>query len=181
MGRSARGTRVVGRPMKQLHMDQDEKVLLVTRRYFLTLLWEVAVAFFLIVMPFFLMFPLFAWGRWGVAFFVYSVAVGAVVLLKIFVMWRFNTLMITSKRVIKTKQKGFFDRTISEMLISRINDVSHRVHGIWATAFHFGTLHIVAGNGQTVLDFEHMKDPQQALRILGELLQKVIHDGGARA
>lgn len=137
-------------------------------------------AFFLLAMPFFLMFPLFSYGWWGMVFFIYCVLVGLLVLLKIFVMWNFNTLLITNKRVIKTKQRGFFDRTISEMLISRINDVSHRLHGFWAMVFHFGTLHIVAGNGQTVLDFPHMKNPETAQRILNALLQRIPHDGGAK-
>lgn len=167
--------------MSQLNLDQDERVLLITRRYFLTLLWEVAVAFFLIVMPFFLMFPLFSYGRLGLWFFIYSIAVGVLVLIKIMVMWHFNTLTITTKRVIKTKQKGFFDRAVFDMPISRVNDVSRRIHGFFGTLFHFGTLHIVAGNGQTILDFEHMHNPGQATRILSELLQKAPHEGGAKA
>ena len=166
--------------MKHLNLDKDEKLLLISRRYFLTLLWEVGVAFFLIVMPVFLMFSLFSYGRPGVGFFIYCVAVGLLVLLKLLIMWNFNTLIITSKRVLKTRQKGFFDRTISEMLISRINDVSHHISGVWATMFHFGTLHIVAGNGQTVLDFPYMKNPERAQRILNELLQKTPHETGGK-
>lgn len=163
-----------------LELDHDEKLLWITRRYFFTLIWELLVAFFLIIMPFFLLFPLFSWGRWGIIFFIYSVVVGLLVLVKLFVMWNFNTLMITTKRVLKTKQRGFFDRTVSEMLISRVNDVSHRIQGFWGTILHYGTLHIVAGNGQTVLDFLHMKNPEQAQRILNELLQKVPQESGAR-
>lgn len=156
-----------------LNLDKDERLLLISRRYFLTLAWELFVAFFLIGMPFFLMFPLFSYGRLGIGFFIYAVMVGFLVLFKLFIMWNFNTLSITTKRVIKTRQKGFFDRTISEMLISRVNDVSHHIRGLWATMFHFGTLHIVAGNGQTVLDFPHMKNPEAAQKILNDLLQKV--------
>lgn len=166
--------------MSHLNLDKDEKVLLISRRYFPTLLWEVAVAFFLIVMPFFLMFPLFSYGRLGLGFFIYCVALGILVLIKIMVMWSFNTLTITSKRVIKTKQKGFFDRRVSEMLISRINDVSHHIRGFWSTLLHYGTLHIVAGNGDTVLEFEHMKNPGRALRILNKILQELPHEGLAR-
>lgn len=167
--------------MKHLNLDADEKVLLISRRYFLTLVWEVLVAFFLIVMPFFLMFPLFAYGSLGVGFFFYAVAVGLLVLLKLFVMWNFNTLIITTKRVIKTRQKGFFDRTISEMLISRINDVAHHIRGVWATMFHYGTLHIVAGNGQTILDFPHMRNPEAAQKILNDLLQKISPEQHSKA
>lgn len=167
--------------MSHLTLDHDEKLRLVTRRYFPTLLAHMIGAFFVVIMPFFLMFPLFSYGRLGVAFFAYCVAVGLLLFVRTIVMWNFNTLLITTKRVIKTKQKGFFDRTVSEMLLSRINDVSHRVHGVWGTMLHYGTLHIVAGNGQTVLDFHHMKDPEHAQRILNELLQQTPHEGGARA
>ncbi|MBI2551803.1 PH domain-containing protein [Candidatus Uhrbacteria bacterium] len=159
--------------MTHLNLDQDEKVLLISRRYFLTLLKQVLVAFFLMVMPFFLMFPLFSWGKWGIVFFVYSVSVGIIVLVEIYVVWHFNTLTITTKRVIKTKQHGFFDRRVSEMLVSRINDVSHHIKGFWGTLLRCGTLHIVAGNGDTVLDFPHMKNPSRALRILNKLLQVI--------
>jgi len=162
--------------MKNLNLDQDEHVLLVTRRYFFTLLHWVFVAFFLIVMPFFLLFPLFAWGKWGIVFFAYSIAVGFLLFLKIFVVWNFNMLVITSKRVIKIRQSGFFDRKVFEMLISRINDVSHHIRGFWGTILRYGTLHIVAGNGETILDFPNMKNPGKALRILNNLLQNIPKD-----
>lgn len=165
---------------KNLNPDPDEKVLLTTRRYFLTLIHQMVIAFFLIVMPFFLMFPLFSWGRVGKIIFLYSIIVGVLLLLKMLVLWHFNTLVITSKRVIKTRQKGFFDRRVSEMLLSRINDVSHHVRGVWSTLFKFGTLHIVAGNGETVLDFPHMKDPGRALRILNTLLQDIPQETATR-
>lgn len=167
--------------MQELNLDEDEKVLLMTRRYFLTLMHWVVIAFFLIVMPFFLLFPLFAWGRWGLALFIYSIVVGLLLLLKIFIVWHFNTLVITNKRVIKTKQHGFFDRRVFEMLISRINDVSHHIKGIGGTIFRYGILHIMAGNGETILDFHHMKNPGQALRILNNLLQEVNEDWDAEA
>lgn len=162
--------------MKGLNLDPGEQVLLVTRRYFFTLLHWIFVAFFLIVMPFFLLFPLFAWGKWGIAFFIYSIAVGLLLFLKIYVVWNFNTLVITNKRVIKTRQHGFFDRKVFEMLISRINDVSHHIKGVWGTIFRYGVLHIVAGNGETVLDFASMKNPGKALRILNNLLQEISKD-----
>ncbi|OGL84672.1 hypothetical protein A3H11_02825 [Candidatus Uhrbacteria bacterium RIFCSPLOWO2_12_FULL_47_10] len=166
--------------MKHLMLDADEKVRLITRRYFLTLISHLLAAFFVIVMPFFLLFPLFSYGWIGISFFIYCVAVGVLLFARTLVMWNFNTLVITTKRVIKTKQKGFFDRTVSEMLISRINDVSHRVHGLWGTILHYGTLHIVAGNGQTVLDFQCVRNPEKAQRILNELLQQIPHEVGAK-
>ncbi|KKU12710.1 MAG: hypothetical protein UX17_C0040G0003 [Parcubacteria group bacterium GW2011_GWC2_45_7] len=87
-------------------------------------------------------------------------------------------MIITTKRVVKIRQVGFFDRTVSEMLLSRINDVSHRIRGFWSTIFHYGTLHIVAGNGETVLDFEYMQNPGKALKILNGLLQRLPSDDG---
>lgn len=164
-----------------LNLDPDEKVLLLTRRYFLTLWHHLFISFVLIVMPFFLMFPLFSWGRWGIALFIYCIAVGVMELFKTYVMWHFNTLMITNKRVVKTKQKGFFDRKVFEMPISRINDVSHHIKGVWGTMFRYGTLHIVAGNGETILDFAKMKNPERALRILNSLLQEMHEDWSASA
>ena len=164
-----------------LNLDPGEKILLVSRRYFPTLLWEVVLAFFLLIVPFFLMFPLFFWGKWGIGFFIYCIAVGFLVLIKIYIVWNFNTLTITSKRVIKTKQRGFFDRRVSEMLISRVNDVSHHIKGFGGTLLRYGTLHIVAGNGDTVLDFAHMKNPGRALRILNQLLQDLPHDPSGKA
>src|SRR3989338_8882740 len=108
-------------------LDKDEKVLFITRRYFFTFFWQLFLAFFLVVMAFFLMFPLFAWGRLGVALFIYCIVVGLIVFCKMYVLWRCNILMITTTRVIKTVQHGFFDQQISEILIPRISDVSYRV------------------------------------------------------
>lgn len=153
-------------------LDHDEKVLFLARHHWAIFFGHMVLVLFLIVMPFFLMFPLFGWGRWGMIFFGYSIFVGLLVFLRTYIVWNVTTLMITNKRVVKTTQTGFFDTQVSEMMIARINDVSHRIKGFWGTLMHYGTLRLIGSNQDAALEFTAMRHPERARKILATILQK---------
>ncbi len=165
--------------MKPLTLDSDEKILFLSHQHWAIFFWRIVLVVFLIVMPFFLMFPLFAWGRLGIALFVYSIAVGVLVLLRTYVVWHLTTLVITNKRVFKTAQSGFFDTQVSEMMLSRINDVSHRIKGFWGTLMRYGTLRTVGSNRDVAFEFTAMRDPERARKILATLLHAPASAGNA--
>lgn len=50
----------------------------------------------------------------------------------------YDMLIITENEIIDIDQNGLFDRHISEISLLRVQDVSARVKGLWATLFNYG-------------------------------------------
>lgn len=53
-----------------------------------------------------------------------------------------NVWVITSQRIVKIQQFGFFDRKVSSFLLVRVQDVTTSVDGIFADLFGFGTVQV---------------------------------------
>lgn len=50
--------------------------------------------------------------------------------------------VITNQRILDIEQKGFFSREVSEIPISRVQDVTIEVHGIIRTLLGYGTIRL---------------------------------------
>lgn len=56
--------------------------------------------------------------------------------------WSRDRYIITTERIIGIDQRGLFSRRVSEIELDRIQNVTHAVDGLFATAFNFGTITI---------------------------------------
>ncbi len=177
-----------------LQLKDAEDVKLISRRHAITLFPGLFGAFLLIVIPFFLLFPLFAWGIPGVIAFLASVIIGVVVAIRTFIIWDADVLIVTTTRIVDVDQKGVFSRIVSEAPVASIQDVSWRRHGIAETVFGMGTLRVAAERvtiearripkpelvGEAINDLRHATTPkrtdlaperQEALRRITKLLE----------
>ncbi len=84
--------------------------------------------------------------------------------------WYFSVFIITNQRFIQIKQKGFFNRSVVDLGLDKIQSVSYQVAGMQETLLGFGTIMI-----QTVvggLELEHIHHPpevhERILRIMKE-------------
>lgn len=100
----------------------------------------------LFLLPFFLLFPLFTRGKWGVAGFIVLLSVAVIFSFYRLVDWYFNCGIITNMRVIDIDQKGLFARTVSEVPYYKIDDVSYNIKGFRQTMFRYGNV-VVAIKG----------------------------------
>lgn len=69
------------------------------------------------------------WGIWTSTFIAFS-------------NYYLDVLVVTDERVLHIDQHGPFSRTVSELRLSRIQDVSIEQHGLLPTLIHFGDIHI---------------------------------------
>lgn len=61
--------------------------------------------------------------------------------------------IITDRRIIDVEQKGLFRRAISEIPLTRVQDVTIEIHGIVETFLKFGTIRIqTAGEREFTID-----------------------------
>ncbi|OGI22794.1 MAG: hypothetical protein A3E91_03805 [Candidatus Moranbacteria bacterium RIFCSPHIGHO2_12_FULL_40_10] len=99
--------------------------------------------------------------------------------------------IVTSERVINIEQKGLFNRIISELKLSRIQDVTTEVNGIIQTVLNFGDVHIQTAGEESKFFLRHIPDPGGIKSILmdlqknkekeetdelGEMIEKKIHE-----
>ncbi len=153
-----------------IKLKDDEKVLRIVRGYWLVQTPRALLAFSAVAVPFFLMYPLFSAGRWGVAGFVVSVFAGTVYALRLLYLWFWNAFLVTNHRVIDVDQRGFFSRTVSEATYDKIQDVSFTVHGVWGTMFGFGKLDLQTAGSSANLELAHVKDPKEMHHLITETM-----------
>lgn len=66
--------------------------------------------------------------------------------------------IITNRRLIDVEQHGLFSRTISELPMEKIQNVTLEIHGLMATILHFGNLKVETASRSTfvIRDAPHM-------------------------
>ena len=157
-----------------IKLKEKEKIVFIIRRYGLTFFWSWILVFVLFVVPFFFMFWLFNHSWWGQALFFIPVVVGVFILIKTIFIWKKNILVITTHRVVDIDQRGFFDKEVSDVPYSQIEDVSGRIKGFWGTIFRYGNLQIQTGNSNVQIVVEKIKQPVYLQQEINELREPYL-------
>ncbi len=76
-----------------------------------------------------------------------------------FIDYYLDLWIITNDRIIDIEQKGLFDRTITELELFRIQDVTTNVTGIFGTIFHYGNLTVTTASNTNSIIFHHIPHP----------------------
>jgi len=76
-----------------------------------------------------------------------------------FIDYYLDVWIVTNDRIIDIEQFGLFSRTVSEVDLFRIQDVTSTVHGIFPTFFNYGDLHIKTASSNIDVIFRKIKDP----------------------
>lgn len=125
-----------------LQLKDEEDVKLIVRRHAVTLLGGLGIAFVCIVLPFFFLFPLFAWGIAGITLFGTLLIAGIVIAVRTMLLWDADVLVVTTLRLVDVDQKGLFSRFVKETPLSGIQDVAWHRKGFVDTVFRVGTLDV---------------------------------------
>lgn len=64
-------------------------------------------------------------------------------------------------RIINSVQNGFFDRRVSELSLSNIQDVSVNMDGMVPTMMNYGDVEIQTAAAERRFKFENVPNPQQ--------------------
>ncbi len=77
------------------------------------------------------------------------ILVGCVYYLSIWLFFSANVIndfldywIVTNKRIISFNQNGLFSRTVGELKLSRVQDVTCEVSGFFATILHYGNINV---------------------------------------
>lgn len=154
---------------RRLGLKDDESLLAVTRAAPVTLLLPGILIAALVLAPFFFLVPLLRLELLGKILIGVSWFLGSFFGARGLVKWRMTVLAVTERRVIIVRQNGFFDRHVTELPFSRIQEVAYRVSGMGATLFRYGTLLIESAGSDEPLAMERVPHPARLQDLITEL------------
>ena len=161
--------------------NTNEKILIVLRRHWFIFLKFLVVYFLIGLIPVGLYFVN---KSFGVSMFSCEVgrAIKVLIISAFYLFWwllAFRQFMdywldvwiVTDQRVVNVNQKGLFFRTISELKLFRIQDVTADVRGLLPTFLHYGNVHIQTAGSQKRFIFEEIPHPYKITRKIMKLVE----------
>lgn len=155
--------------IKDLILNEGESVVKTVRQSKLILVITLFFPTLLILTPFFFLFLLFSRGQWGVYVFILSLTAGIILFFRELIIWRFKVFIITTQRIIDVDQKGFFKRTVSNILLIKIDDVFYRINGLIQVLTRLGNLYITLKDNKSGLELKNISSPQRIQQLLLQL------------
>lgn len=151
---------------------EDEEVEIVFRRHIIAL----RKGFYLLLVPFaVLSIPALIWPV-DIRLFYLAIA-GFVIGLLLFayqwVGWYYTYFILTDQRLRQVSQKGLFGRSVVDLGLNKIQNISYNVPGFTGEVLGFGTIVIQTYVGDLILDRIHHPDD-----IYNKLQDTVVKAGG---
>ncbi|MDO8618275.1 MAG: PH domain-containing protein [Candidatus Uhrbacteria bacterium] len=159
-------------PFKSLHLKEGERVEAVVRKHGITLLPGLFSAAFLIVTPFFFLFPILQLGLLGKIFLVACEIAGCWFAVRSFLIWNFDVLIVTGERLIRIEQQGIWKRRRQEIPLSLIRDIGCERSGLIEIFWPIGTLWVRTSVDAPRLAATRIPHPEDWQRYINALREK---------
>jgi hypothetical protein len=132
----------------------DEEVLFVFRRHIIAMrrgFYALAIPFVLSSVPFLLM-PDTLWLFWvamgGLGF-------GSLLFFYHWIGWFYSIFIVTNQRLQQTSQTGVFGKSVIDLSLSKIQNISYNIPGFTGEILGFGTIVIQTYVGDLIIDKVH--------------------------
>jgi hypothetical protein len=92
-----------------------------------------------------------------------------IVFLPSWIVWYYSIFIVTDQRMIQITQKGFFNKSVVDLGLGKIQSTNYEIKGVQATLLGFGTIMIQTYMGDLVVHEVHK--PAEVIRKLNEVLR----------
>jgi len=135
---------------------EDEEVILILKKYWFTLFWPfVKGGIFILIallLPYTKSVGYYIFNSGTIAFLYLSWIVFWISFLAYeYLNWHRDRFIITDQRIINIDQKSLFKRKVSELELEKIQDVSHEIKGMFATALDFGDVILQSAGSENIV------------------------------
>jgi hypothetical protein len=92
-----------------------------------------------------------------------------------FILWLdyyLDAWIVTNERIINIEQRGFFTRKISELKLTKIQDVTSEIIGVIPTLFNYGNIYVQTAGEIERFTFIQIPDPNYVKNIIVDLQEK---------
>lgn len=159
-----------------------ERTLLVLRRHWITLLSLIVALVFVILLPMGaylgsrIASPAFFEDPVRAALFVLGASIFFLFtwlfLYQHFIDYYLDTWIVTDDRILNIEQHGLFSRTVSELRLHRVQDVTAEVKGFIRTMFDYGDVFIQTAGETQRFQFEDIPHPNAVAKMVMDLAEK---------
>jgi uncharacterized membrane protein YcgQ (UPF0703/DUF1980 family) len=102
----------------------------------------------------------------GLAF---GFALGLVVFIPSWILWYYSVFIITNQRLIQITQKGFFNKSVVDLGLGKIQSTNYEIKGVQATLLGFGTIMIQTYMGDLIVHEVH--HPAYVIKRISQILR----------
>lgn len=78
-----------------------------------------------------------------------------------FINYFLDMWIVTNDRIVDIRQMGLFSRTVAELDLFRVQDVTSEAHGFFSTVFDFGNVYIQTAGEQERFVFYNVPEPHK--------------------
>lgn len=172
------------------NQERDEQCVLFLRRYWIDLAGAFLYSVALLVIPIAALFVLNITGIdiaaepfWG-AFLRILLACYLLVVLVITLAqisdYYLDTWIVTNRRIINIEQKGLFSRTVSELHLNQVQDVTSETKGFLETFLTYGDVHVQTAGERSRFHFINIDNPDEVKVTISRLVAEAKkRDGDA--
>ncbi len=165
-----------------IHRKPDERVLFFLRRHPIVFVMDILLQVVLVVLPAGIWFvlarilpSLLAGPVMGPLLIL--LASGYYLMIWLFFLVNFadyylDAWIVTDDRILNIEQKSLFSRTISELDLSKIQDVTSEVKGFFAFIFGYGNVYIQTAAERERFVFEQVRRPEEIRKNMLALVEK---------
>ena len=97
---------------------------------------------------------------------------GLLFVFQTFIDYWLDVFIVTDKRILDIEQKGLFHRTVSELRLYRVQDVTAEVKGFLHTIFDYGDIYIQTAGERERFEFIDVAHPNQMAKTVLELAEE---------
>ena len=165
------------RLIRKIISRSDEAVYDIIRPSLWSRFWQIILAVILVNLPFFLIYPLFLRGYWGVAIFVALLIIALLYLLRVYLGRYYTALIITNKRLVDASLNGFLDFSAITILYGKIQDVNYKSKGLIKNLFKIGDIYITFIKDQeTLVKLPSIKNPHRVVEMIIEQRDRYLKE-----
>lgn len=150
--------------IKKINIQDDEIVIDIIRKSLWYWFGSIFFAVVFLLLPFFLIYPLFLQGWWGAIVFLVVLVISLILIYRTYRNYHYTALIITSKRLIDMEQSGFLNNSSSVILYGKIQDVNYKSYGLLQTIFKIGDINISLVNDKSsFIELKSIKHPSMVV------------------
>ena len=166
-----------------IRLDPDEKIEAIVRKHWIVLAVQTFVFIVLMPAPYLIyrLIPLPPFvnvpGNHSYVFVFFGLLWILGLWFFFFIGWTLHHLdawVVTNKRIVDIEQNGLFSREETSFRLDRIQDITVETHGILATLFGFGAIHVQTAGEEARLELPIASSPEKIKDLIMGLSNKMI-------
>lgn len=168
--------------VKFVRKEKDEEIILVTRRHWIAYITHILIALVIPIIPIVLLFfssnnpNIYGKTTIYIGLFIASIVISINILVTALVQWFYNVSVITDKRILSLHVVNIFQHKYTEILWTKIQDVSHDSIGALSSLFDIGNVYIDTAGEGVDLTLKFVPRPRDVQDVIDNLVD-LAHKG----